>query len=305
MSIEDVGKIVKPVLITMHDMWTFCGAEHYAPDTEEARWVRGYEVASRHHEETGFDLDRWTWLRKKKAWKRPMQVVSPSRWLADCARRSALLHDWPISVIPNPLETELYAPCDSALARDKLGLPKDKKLIMFGAVGGRSDPRKGYQHLVAALHRLKQNSLSDFHCVIFGESEPANRTDIPFPASWMGHISDERVLVLLYSAADVMVVPSEQENLPQTATEAQSCGCPVVGFNCGGMPDAVQNGATGVLAEPYDAASLARAIKSVVDRDNISHMRREARLRAVALWAPQVISRSYAEKYMELHDGPA
>src|SRR5660398_316157 len=100
LSAKDIGRITKPVVWTLHDMWAFCGAEHYAPDGDGARWRQGYEKDTRGPGHGGLDIDRWTWRRKRKAWKRPFHIVTPSRWLADCARESALMHDWPVTVVP-------------------------------------------------------------------------------------------------------------------------------------------------------------------------------------------------------------
>ena len=115
LSIAEIGRLCKPVVWTLHDMWAFCGAEHY---TEEFRWREGYRKDNRPGYESGFDLNRWTWVRKRKHWARPMHIVTPSHWLAQCVRESALMRDWPVSVIPNPIDTERWQPLDQALARE-------------------------------------------------------------------------------------------------------------------------------------------------------------------------------------------
>src|SRR5262249_41322804 len=84
MSVEDIGRIRKPVVWTAHDMWPFCGAEHYAPDGPNARWRCGYTAANRPVAQWGIDIDRWTWRRKRRAWRNAMHIVCPSRWLASC-----------------------------------------------------------------------------------------------------------------------------------------------------------------------------------------------------------------------------
>lgn len=303
LSVEDIGRIRKPVVWTMHDMWPFCGAEHYCDDAPEARFKTGYSRTNRPAGNSGPDIDRWVWKRKREAWRKPMHIVAPSRWLAECARNSVLMRDWPISVIPNPLDTQAYRPYSKPTARNILNLPEDKKLIAFGAIGGGIDSRKGFDMLLAAL-RLVSESNTNIACVIFGQSEPKNNPDIGMPIYWMGHLNDDISLALLYSAVDVVVVPSRQENLPQTGTEAQACGCPVVAFNCTGLPDVVEHTKTGYLAEAYSVTDLATGINWVVEDDE-RHLllSKAARERALRLWSPEVVIPQYMKVYQSAIQG--
>src|SRR5680860_359539 len=230
LSVKDIGRITKPVVWTLHDMWAFCGAEHLAPDGDGARWRQGYEKDNRGPGHSGLDIDRWVWRRKRKAWKRPFNIVTPSRWLADCARGSALMHDWPVTVVPNTLDTNTFKPLPKNLAREILGLPQEPRLVLFGAMGGGRNPGKGWDLLQPALAQVA-GGVSNVHGIIFGQSEPQHPPQLGLPLHWMGHLHDDTTLALLYSAADVTVVPSRQDNLPQSGTEAQTCGCPVVAFN--------------------------------------------------------------------------
>jgi len=297
LSIENIGKIKKPVVWTLHDMWAFCGSEHLAPDDSGARWRHGYNAASRAVHSAGFDVDRWTWQRKRRAWGNPMHIVAPSRWLADCAGDSALMREWPVSVIPNVLNTEKYKPVPKAQARDVLNLPQDKKLILFGAIKGTQMPHKGWDLLMPALEVLS-GIWRDVEAVIFGQNAPVVEPVIGMKLNWMGHIFDDATLALLYSAADVVVVPSRQEAFGQTASEAQACGCPVVGFNATGIRDVVEHGVTGYLAKPYEAADLVEGVRSVVEAQNRDDgIRRAARARAVELWSQNVVSTLYRDLY--------
>ena len=297
LSIEDIGSLQKPVVLTLHDMWAFCGAEHYASDDENARWRKGYSVKNRLDGYAGIDIDRWVWRRKSKAWQRPMHIVTPSRWLADCARASTLMRDWPIHVIPNPIDTRQYQPWSKKLAREILGLPQAAKLVMFGAMGGSADPRKGWDLLQEALLTIA-DKVTEIECIIFGQSTPQNSPNLRLPLHWMGHVHDDATLSLLYSAADVMVVPSRQENLPQSATEAQSCGCPVVAFNCTGLPDVVEHKKTGYLAKAYDVRDLANGILWVLGNEKrYLTLSKAARQRSVALWSQEIVAKKYLEVY--------
>lgn len=299
LSLRDIGRIRKPLVWTLHDMWAFCGAEHYTADDATARWRNGYSKANRPIAQRGPDIDRLVWLRKHRAWRRPMHIVTPSHWLAHCVRTSELMRDWPLTVIPNVLDTGAYQPLNRGFCRQALGLPGERKIIVFGAVGGARDRRKGHDLLVGALERLATMvDAQDVLCVVFGQSMPQNPPKFLFPTRWMGHIHDDATLALLYNAADVTVVPSRQENLPQAATEAQACGCPVVAFDCTGLPDAVVHRETGYLASAFDTADMAEGLRWILEDAGLRvALGRAARARALRLWAPEVIIPQYLRVY--------
>lgn len=302
LSVGEVAAIRKPLVWTMHDMWSFCGAEHYSDDAPGSRFETGFHTGNRVAGHGGLDLDRWTWRRKQSAWQRPFHVVSPSRWLGECVKRSKLMTDWPVSVIPNALDTELFAPLpDKSAIRRLLKLPDDRQLIAFGAVGGGSDPRKGFDLLLAALRQLADKDKERYACVVFGQSQPAKAPDIGLPIHWMGRLHDEISVAIVYNAVDVMVVPSRQENLPQTGTEALACGCPVAAFDCTGMPDIVEHRVTGYLARAYEANDLAVGIEWIL-ADTVRHreLSANARKRAVSLWSTEVVVPQYLDLYRKL-----
>ncbi|MGJ7918459.1 glycosyltransferase [Massilia sp. LXY-6] len=297
LSIEDIGKIRKPLVWTFHDMWALCGSEHITDDGPNARWRTGYFPDNRPTGASGLDLDRYTWNRKRRAWKTPIQIVTPSRWLADCVRHSALMKDWPVTVIPNVLQTDVFKPLDREHSRHALNLPLDQQIVLFGALGGTRDLNKGYDLLLQALNIMAAGGARPL-CVVFGQGEPRQALPVPFPVRWMGHIGDDTTLALLYSAADVMVAPSRLENLPQSGTEAHACGCPVVAFDCTGLPEVVEHLSTGYLARPFDPGDLANGIAWALGG---SELRRRlgdaARARALRLWSPQVVVPAYVQLY--------
>lgn len=300
LSIEAIGRLRKPVVWTLHDCWAFCGSEHYPQNAHDCRYQLGYRPSNRPPEHGGLDLDRWCWERKRRHWRRPLQLVCPSRWLASCVEKSALLGDWPVQVIPNPLPSEIYRPWPQTLARKLFGLPAEGTLLLFGAIGGSRDPRKGWDLLEAALRDLVQ-SHSQLKAVVFGQSEPNDPPRLGLPVHYMGALHDDQALALLYSAADVMVVPSLMEAFGQTASEAQSCGVPVVAFNATGLPDVVEHRRTGYLANPYDPAELAHGIRWVLDNsERRQALGRQARQRAERLWNTGRIAGLYAELYREV-----
>lgn len=294
LSIEDIGRLCKAVVWTLHDMWAFCGAEHY---TEDSRWRDGYLADNRPGHERGFDLNRWTWERKRKCWRRPMYIVTPSRWLASCVRESALMQDWSVTVIPNCLDTKQWQPVDQTLARSLLGWPVDAPLLLFGSVGGGRDPRKGFDLLMQALIHLRRQ-MPELHLAVFGQLAPRNPPDLGFPVHYTGHLYDDLSLRILYSAADAMVIPSRQDNLPNTGIEAHACGTPVVAFDIGGLPDIVKHQRTGYLTKPFDILDLARGIEWVLsDPQRLAQLRMQARKEAVACFDSAVVAKQYREVY--------
>ena len=297
MSIADIGQLPQPVVWTLHDMWAFCGAEHY---TNDIRWREGYWRHNRPSYEGGFDLNRWTWHRKRKHWRKPFQIVTPSQWLADCVSKSALMGDWPVTVIPYPIDTDIWQPVDKGLARQLLGLPQDVPLLLFGASGGTSDPRKGFDLLTAALDHLR-GEIDGLELAVFGQGEPKQPMNLGFPVHYMGRPQDPLSLRVLYSAADAMVIPSRQDNLPNTGLEAHACGTPVIAFKVGGLPDIVDHFKTGYLATPFDTEDLARGVQWVLGDGNLRKaLSRSACERALKLWSPQVISNLYYRLYETL-----
>ena len=293
LSIEAVGRITKPVVWTLHDMWGFAGAEHYTPDNVDARWRHGYPPSVG----GGLDLDRATWKRKYRAWRRPQHVICPSNWLAECVRASQLMATWPVHAIANPLDLAVFQPWPKALAREMLRLPANTPLLGFGAMGGTRDPRKGWDLLSAALQDVAKAGIG-VEAVIFGQSRPTVAIDVPMPTHWVGHLSDDVALALLYSAVDAVVVPSRQDNLPQTATEPQACGCPVVAFDTGGLRDAVAHGETGLLAAPFDTGVLARHLIALLgDADLRTRQGEAARARAERLWDTATLVARYEAVY--------
>jgi glycosyltransferase involved in cell wall biosynthesis len=297
LSIEEIGKITKPIVWTLHDMWAFCGAEHLASDDPQASWRVGYSANSRPVNDSGVDIDRWVWRRKQKAWLKPMKIVTPSEWLADCARSSALMRNWDVTVIPNVLDTTKFKPISKLVAREILGLPLEAKLIAFGAIKGTQLSYKGWDLLQPALE-IVAKKLPDAQAVIFGQSEPKYPPSLGLPLHWVGHLHDDATLALLYSASDVMVVPSRQESFSQTASEAHACGCPVVAFNATGLMDVVENRVTGYLADPYSIQDLVKGIEWVlVDEMRRERLSAQARERAIRLWSHGVVVPKYLEVY--------
>ena len=298
LSIKDISKIKKPIVWTLHDMWAFCGAEHYANDN---RWQEGYNFNNRPSYESGFDLNRWTWKRKQKHWKNPMQIITTSKWLSNCVKESKLMSHWPVSVVATPLDTESFKPMDKKIACTKLNLPNDVPLILFGAMGGKKDLRKGFDLLIAALKYLKDDPKAKrFELIIFGQSKPKSRPNLGFPIHYLGHLDNDKSLKLAYNVADAMVIPSRLDNLPNTGLEAQACGTPVIAFNIGGLPDIVEHQKTGYLAKPFDTNDLAQGIDWVLNTENYSELCKNARDKTLKEFDNKIVAKKYIDLYEKI-----
>jgi len=299
LSVKDIGRLKKPIVWTLHDMWPFCGGEHYAPD-DAARFRKGYNAHNRPLWESGPDLNRRTWMAKRRAWaQQHFSLVCPGEWLAGCARDSVLFAQSQVQVIPNCLDTlHTWRAIPRDVARIELGLPLDKKLIMFGADGGVADPRKGADFLREGLELALSKKAHSVELLVFGQSNSKDGDRWPCHVHWLGTVRDDRVLALAYSAADVMVVPSRQDNLPNTAIEAQACGTPVAAFNVGGLPEIVTHRKTGWLAKPFDIIDLAEGMMWLIDDDERQQILSEAaRRQAVARFSESVVAAEYVELY--------
>ena len=295
LSIANIAKIKKPIVWTPQDMWAFSGAEHY---TNDFRWRDGYRANNRPSYESGFDLNRWTWNRKKRHWKQSIQIVAPSKWLASCVSDSELMSNWPVSIVPNAINTDYWKPMDKKLAREQLDLPMNAKLILFGAIGGGEDPRKGFDLIINSLKYLKNDSQTkDVELVIFGQSRPQIPIDLSFPVHYMGHLKDDLSLRTLYNSADVMLIPSRQDNLPNTGLEAHACAIPAIAFQIGGLPDIIIHKQTGYLAKAFEIEDFANGILWVLKNSENKKLGSYARERALSHFSEKVIANAYINIY--------
>jgi glycosyltransferase involved in cell wall biosynthesis len=303
LSIEDIGQLQKPLVWTLHDMWPFCGGEHYTSEGATARFRRGYSRDNRPGSERGPDLNRLAWEAKRIAWQsQRFTFVCPSHWMAECVRQSALFRDSDVTahVVPNPLDTEyLWRPIDKTFARRQLGLDPNQQYVLAGSAGGMSK-NKGEDLLPELTQRLRTAFGQKIELIVFGRYAAAANEQWHCKVHWMGSVRDDAVMAAIYSAADVMVVPSRQDNLPNTAVEAMACGTPVAAFNLGGLPDIVDHENTGWLAKSEDLEDLARGIEWMLkDENRLLAMRALARASAIRKFSPKVVVENYVSVYAE------
>ncbi len=297
LSIEAIGRIKKPLVWTLHDAWPFSGSEHYPKDFLDQRFIKGYNNKNKPKGHKRFDLDKWCWDRKKKNWKKKMYIICPSNWLANCAKKSNLMQSWDINVIPNTLNTSKFKPWPKNIARKLFKLPLDKKIILFGAIGGTQQYIKGWDLLSKSLEFVYQE-VPDAVAVVFGESKNNSWESMNIPLFFPGKLHDSESLSMLYSAADIMVVPSRMESFGQTASEASSCGTPVIAFNHSGLKDIISNNVTGYLVQPFDYKKLSNAIINLLNNNEKRKLFQIAsRKKAKQSWSYSAVSKMYLELY--------
>jgi len=284
-----------PVVWTLHDMNAFTGGCHYDHGCGKYRDRCG--ACPQLGSEDERDLSRHVWERKRRASSQVepgrLHIVTPSRWLAREAERSALLARLPVSIIPNSLDPDVFVPRERKVARAALQIPQEAAVVLFVS-DSTVNRRKGFTLLAQALAGL--SDLPDLFLVSLGRGRPSLEGTVPH--RHLGHLGDDRLLALVYSAADLFVIPSLQDNLPNTVLEAMACGTPVVGFDVGGIPDMVRPGVTGVLAPVGDVNALREAIAELLqDPARRAEMSKNCRRIAVEEYALEVQARRYVELY--------
>lgn len=290
--IDDLRKIHKPIVWTLHDTWPFCGICHYFNDCENYMHQCGYcpQLGSNNPN----DLSHRVWMRKAEVFKDlDLHIVSPSRWMADCARQSLLFKDCDIRVIPNCLDAALFKPTSHHKVNTK-------PTILYGAMNAAKDARKGFSFLLAAL-RILDNQGFEAQVLVFG----ANQQELPMQFShinvqFVGYIHDTLQLVSLYNIADVMVVPSLNENLSCAIMESMSCGTPVVAFNIGGNEDMIDHMHNGYLAREKDSEDLAKGIQWCYSHNADNELGKAARDKVLNNYTTAKVADLYKSLYRSL-----
>jgi glycosyltransferase involved in cell wall biosynthesis len=295
--IEDLPKIKAPIVWSLHDMYPFTGGCHYSDDCIGFKNKCGNCKVLRSKKSN--DLSRKVWKRKKKVFDNisNLTVIGLSKWMESQAKESSLFFNKNVINLPNGIDINVFKPHSKDLSRDLWNLPKDKKLILFGAMDSTSDPRKGYKELLDALSNLNINNLE---FIVFGNSNPSESENFGSKTHYLGNLKDDISLVTLYNSVDVMIVPSLQENLSNVIMESLSCGTPVVGFDIGGNSDMIEHKKNGYLAKPLDSSDLARGIEWVLNCENYDNLLNYSRKKNLNEFDDSLVSEKYIELYKNI-----
>jgi glycosyltransferase involved in cell wall biosynthesis len=301
-GIPEFKKINKPVVWKLPDMWAFCGCEHYT--TYANRYMDGYSTQNKPVDHRGLDIDRYSWEQKKEYWKDlDMTIVCPSKWLAECAGKSLLLKNYPIHIIPNPIDMDIFKPVsDIAAARSYFNLPEDKRLILFSSLAKASYTRKGFHYLDKCIHEFSRSVDKSLYKLVFMGREVHKKELHGIEVINLGIIVDINDLALAYAAMDVTIVPSDADNLPNVIKESMACGTPCVSFDTGGVPDMITHKVDGYLAPVCDHEELSRGLKWLFSRDK-SEIGNIARNSAMQLHGHVKIVNRYMDLYNHILSG--
>jgi len=294
LRIEDILHIKAPIVWSMHDNWLFTGGCHIKWECNLYKNQCGTcpKLNSTHSN----DLSRWVWKRKEKIFARVpnMTVVGLSRWITDTAKESNLLNKHTIVNLPNPINTHIFKPFDKNLSRERWNFPLNKKLVLFGAMSATSDINKGFHELSQALVLIQEENIE---LVIVGSSRPKDFQDFKFKTHYFGHLNDDTSLITIYSAVDIVILPSLQENLSNTIMESLACGTPVVAFDTGGNSDMIEHKKTGYLAKPFEIKDLADGIDWLLKTPNYDDLCRNAREKILREFDGAVVAHKYLDLY--------
>lgn len=263
-----------PIVWTLHDTNAFTGGCHFVSGCNS--FQSGCGSCPQVRSSGAKDVSRHSFIAKQLALEhRNVHVVSPSDWLSQLAMKSAV---WPQNTqfekIHYGLDLKKFRPLDRDAARRTLGLPEDRTLIAFGAADV-SNQRKGFRYLAEALRHVHQQYPQQVECLIFGAGELEFSSDLPMVHS-MGFVEDSERLNQIYAAANMLVIPSLEDNQPQTGLEAMACGTPVVAFAAGGIPEFVRHEQTGLLAQRADSDDLGEQMIRLVKDQNLERQMGDA-----------------------------
>ena len=296
-NLKALFKLQKPMVITLHDMWTFTGGCHYAADCNYFLQQCGNCQFLKNPSEK--DISRKGWLAKKEIYTLNNKTifVACSEWMAEMARKSSLLQGAKIVAIPNPIDTEVYKPLDKVMLRKKWNIDLETKIILFGAANI-NDKRKGMTYLIDALNILKLNNQSSLkiEIILFGKNTEAAVALLPFKVKNLPVITSEKELIDIYNLADVFVLPSLEDNLPNMVMEALACSIPVVAFNQGGIPEMIIHKQNGYIAQYQSAKDLQEGINWVLNNKSID-LKNNARHKVQNEYAEGIIAQKYLQLY--------
>lgn len=294
LRIEDILNIKAPIVWSLHDNWSFTGGCHVNWGCEKFKSDCG--SCPRLGSDKDNDLSRKIYSRKQRVYSQlpNIKIVGLSNWLAKCASESSLFKNKDVICLPNPINTSIYSPFNKNEARRLLNLPTNKKLIIFGAINATSDINKGFSELSQALELIDSNNVE---LAVFGASHPQGTSVLKHKTHYIGHLYDDISLRLMYSAADVMVVPSLQENLSNAIMESLSCGTPVVGFDVGGNSDLIDHLENGYLANELSVEDLAKGIEWVLHEANYNEISKNSRIKITSNFDSKVIANKYFKLY--------
>lgn len=304
LSLKNIQKIIsscKPVIWTMHDLWPAASICHYANGCENFK-DHCHNCPLLPDEGSPKDLSYKIWEKKKKTYgTNNIHFVTCSHWLEEQAKQSSLLRGQHVTCIPNPIDTQVFKKKDKSLSRKNAGLPNDKKIILF--VSQRvTDKRKGMEYFIDAVKKITceyPDMKNDTAIAILGGHSEEIISQIPLETISLGFVNDDKRIVDIYNSANIFVLPSLEDNLPNTIMEAMACGVPCVGFNTGGIPEMIDHKENGYVAQYKNADDLAQGISWVLNESDYDSLSKHAVSKVLANYSQRTVALKYINVYTE------
>lgn len=302
LSLNSIRKIInsgKAVVWTMHDLWPATGICHFTLGCEayKGQCRKCFFLPSGSQPA---DLSTSVFNKKKKLYYNSgIHFVACSKWLGSSARQSSLLTGLQLSVIPNPIDTHVFCPKDKSAARLHSMLPEDKRIILFVSQRVTME-RKGMAYFIKAISLLAERypeMKENTAIAILGGRADEVVSQLALPSFPLGYIRNERQLVDVYNSADVFVIPSLDDNLPNTIMEAMACGVPSVGFKVGGIPEMIEHQKNGYVANFKDADDLAAGIHWVLDEADKEDLKKQCVQKVMSCYSQRSVAMRYVEVY--------
>ncbi len=288
----------KPAVFTLHNMWALTGHCNNSYDCD--RWKIGcgecpyldiHPTINRDGTSIEWRLKDWIYRQLH------LTIICPSKWMAEKAKQSPLINRFPIHHIPHGINTEIFQPLDPQQCRSELGIPLNKKVLLFAAVN-LSHYRKGGDLLIEALQNLPTSLKTDTVLLAFGKENNAIAQAVGLPVYYLGYLSDERSKAVAYSAADLFLFPTRADVFGLVSIESQACGTPVISFKVGGVPEHVRPGISGYLAEPENALDFRDGIVRLLEDEGLRHqMSQQCRAMILQEYDAQLWAQRHVEIY--------
>lgn len=300
LSLNDIKRLVetgKPIVWTLHDLWPATAICHYPGGCE--KYISECFQCPMLKENPFYDLAASVFKEKGEIGLSKITFVGCSRWIMEEAKKGNWLRTAHFTSIPNPIDVTAFKRQEKQLARKRFGLPEDKFLLLFAAAK-LSDTRKGAIYLIEACEKLKEKYQDRIEIVLMGNSSEELISQFPFKVNTLGYISDQDSMASAYACADMFVIPSLEDNLPNTIMESMACGTPCVGFETGGIPEMIDHLENGYVAKYKDTDDLAQGIEWVLDNQESSQMGKACVRKVRECYQESIIAEKYIALYQSL-----
>ncbi len=304
LSLDGVRRIIqsgKPIVWTLHDLWPVSGICHYTRRCD--LFITGCKECQFLPPQAPilFDLAKRVWEKKRAIYRESdIHFVACSEWLSTLARMSGLTQGLSVQAIPNAIDTNVFHPYDKWESRRMLGIPAIGKNVILFVSQKLSDARKGATLLIKAINKLRTYYplIADSIVVaLMGAHSEELMQRIHFPCVELGYISGDENLARVYSAADLFVLPSTEDNLPNTIMEALACGVPCIGFNIGGIPEMIEHKVNGYVAQLGNTADLADGIRWLLKNEYEVPLAENAVKKVKENYEQESVAQQYIEVY--------